>query len=87
MCSDVVLFFITNFGMLVIFNVSYVYSAALESIAIKKSLYDVPGLGNRPLIIKAYPSIENYQSDLYEVYADPYIFVSIICNNFSWFLL
>lgn len=30
----------------------------------------------RPLIIKNYPAVENYQSELYEVYAEPYQYVS-----------
>lgn len=53
-----------------------VYSASLEAVAVRNALYEVPGLGNRPLIIKMYPAIENYQSDLYEVYTEPYYYVS-----------
>ncbi|XP_018573175.1 superoxide dismutase [Cu-Zn]-like [Anoplophora glabripennis] len=74
MCSEVVSLFIVKSGLLTVLSISGVYSAALESIGIKKSLYEIPGLGNRPLIIKAYPAVENYQSDLYEVYAEPYIY-------------
>ncbi|RZC22664.1 superoxide dismutase [Cu-Zn], partial [Asbolus verrucosus] len=48
------------------------YSAALQALGMENALYEVPGLGNRPLIIKMYPAVENYQSDLYEVYAEPY---------------
>lgn len=40
----------------------------------KRSLYPVEA---RPLIIKSYPAVEDYQSDLYEVYAQPYPYVSI----------
>jgi Cu-Zn family superoxide dismutase len=44
----------------------------MQAIGVQNALYEVPGLGNRPLFIKMYPAVENYQSDLYEVYAEPY---------------
>ncbi|XP_023012315.1 superoxide dismutase [Cu-Zn] [Leptinotarsa decemlineata] len=49
-------------------------NAALQSVGVKNSLYEVPGLGNRPLMIKAFPGVENFQSDLFEVYAEPYTY-------------
>lgn len=39
-------------------------------------LYETPPLRNRPLIVKAYPAVGNYQSNLYEVYMEPYTYVS-----------
>lgn len=39
-------------------------------------LYQTPPLRNRPLIVKALPAVENYQSNLYEVYMEPYTYVS-----------
>ena len=50
-------------------------NAAMQAISVRNALYEVPGLGNRPLIIKMYPAVENFQSDLYEVYAEPYNYV------------
>lgn len=38
---------------------------------VSRALYHLPG---RPLIIKPYPGVENVQSDLYEVYMEPYTF-------------
>ncbi|XP_044263380.1 superoxide dismutase [Cu-Zn]-like [Tribolium madens] len=55
-------------------TIKTVQSAAMQTLAIRNALYQVPGLGNRPLIIKMYPGVENYQSDIYEVYAEPYTF-------------
>lgn len=52
-----------------------VQSGAMQAIGVQNALYEVPGLGNRPLFIKMYPAVENYQSDLYEVYAEPYNYV------------
>ncbi|XP_060529826.1 uncharacterized protein LOC132704089 [Cylas formicarius] len=46
--------------------------AALQTVGVKNALYGVPDLEGPPLIIKSYPAIENYQSDLYEVYMEPY---------------
>lgn len=40
------------------------------------ALYQEPGLIQRPLIVKSYPAVDNYQSDLYEVYMEPYTYVS-----------
>lgn len=42
---------------------------------IRRNVYPVSALEGRPLIIKTYPGIENYQSDIYEVYAEPYNYV------------
>lgn len=42
---------------------------------VRRNVYPVSELEGRPLIIKQYPGIENYQSDLYEVYATPYQYV------------
>nr|ALR99799.1 putative extracellular copper/zinc superoxide dismutase [Phaedon cochleariae] len=63
-------------SLLVLWCISFegVDNAALQAIGVKNSLYDIPGLGERPLMIKAYPAVENYQSDLYEVYAEPYTY-------------
>lgn len=44
----------------------------------KRSLYPVGSLEPRPLVIKSYPAIDDFQSDLYEVYAQPYPYVSIL---------
>lgn len=43
----------------------------------KRSLYPVDALEARPLIIKSYPAVEDYRSELYEIYAQPYPYVSI----------
>ncbi|KAG5882063.1 hypothetical protein JTB14_007725 [Gonioctena quinquepunctata] len=61
-------------SVLMIVVIKGVQNAALQSLGVKNALNGVPGLGNRPLKIKAYPAIENYQSDLYEVYAEPYTY-------------
>lgn len=42
-----------------------------------KNLQGIPGYG-RNLVIKALPPIEDYQSNVYEVYMEPYLYVSII---------
>lgn len=41
-----------------------------------KSFQGVPGYG-RNLIIKALPAVQDYQSNVYEVFMEPYLFVSI----------
>lgn len=46
-----------------------------------KSLQSVPGYG-RNLIIKTLPAVEGYQSNVYEVYMEPYLYVS---NLFSFY--
>lgn len=40
-----------------------------------KALQGVPGYG-RNLVIKALPAIEDYQSNIYEVFMEPYLYVS-----------
>ncbi|XP_017772663.1 PREDICTED: superoxide dismutase [Cu-Zn], chloroplastic-like [Nicrophorus vespilloides] len=55
-------------------GMSHVRPSALPAVGIQGALYNVPGIGHRPLIIKPYPGIENVQSDLYEVYMEPYTF-------------
>nr|AXY54994.1 extracellular copper/zinc superoxide dismutase [Microdera punctipennis] len=50
---------------------SGVSGAALQAVGVRNALFE---LGNRPLIIKMFPAVENYQSDLYEVYAEPYTY-------------
>lgn len=44
----------------------------------KRSLYPVGSLEARPLIIRSYPAVEDFRSNLYEVYAQPYPYVSIL---------
>lgn len=68
------------FGMFFLVN-----GAALQNIADKNAIIGVPGDG-KLLAIKAYPAIANYQSDLYEVYHEPYYFVSRIIYYFLIFL-
>lgn len=68
--SEVVIF------KLLVFVITQTENAALQSVGIKNSLYEIPGLGNQPVMIKAIPGIENYQSDIFEVYAEPYLQVS-----------
>nr|ALN12439.1 putative copper/zinc superoxide dismutase [Chrysomela lapponica]ALN12444.1 putative copper/zinc superoxide dismutase [Chrysomela lapponica] len=51
-----------------------VENAALQTTGGENTLYDVTGIGGRPLMVKAYPAVENYQSDLFEVYAEPYTY-------------
>lgn len=49
--------------------------------AVRRSLYperEPAGLETHPLIIKTYPGVDNYQSDIYEVYAEPYPYVSLL---------
>lgn len=41
-----------------------------------KSFQGVPGYG-RNLLIKAIPEVEDYQSNIYEVFMEPYLYVSI----------
>ncbi|CAH1104107.1 unnamed protein product [Psylliodes chrysocephalus] len=65
--SEVVIF------KLLVFVITQTENAALQSVGIKNSLYEIPGLGNQPVMIKAIPGIENYQSDIFEVYAEPYL--------------
>lgn len=48
----------------------------LVSVLKGKSLQGVPGYG-RNLIIKALPAVEDYQSNVYEVYMEPYLYVSV----------
>ncbi|KAJ8935175.1 hypothetical protein NQ318_000836 [Aromia moschata] len=48
-----------------------VCGGALQSIGIKHSLYEILGLGNYPIIIKAFPAIENERSNLFEIYVGP----------------
>lgn len=40
-----------------------------------KSFQGVPSYG-RNLIVKALPAIEDYQSNVYEVFMEPYLYVS-----------
>lgn len=40
-----------------------------------KSFQGVPGYG-RNLLIKAIPEVEDYQSNIYEVFMEPYLYVS-----------
>lgn len=40
-----------------------------------KALQGIPGYG-RNLIIKALPAVEDYQSNVYEVFMEPYLYVS-----------
>lgn len=47
----------------------------LVSVLKGKALQGVPGYG-RNLIIKALPAVEDYQSNIYEVYMEPYLYVS-----------
>lgn len=72
---------LTTILLLCILN-SYVNCAALQTVGVQNALQNVPANG-RPLIIKSFPAIENYQSDLYEVYAQPYSYVSGV----KWFLI
>lgn len=44
-----------------------------------KSFQGVPGYG-RNLIIKTIPAIEDYQSNVYEVFMEPFLYVSNLCN-------
>lgn len=44
-----------------------------------KSFQGVPGYG-RNLIIKTLPAIEDYQSNVYEVFMEPYLYVSNLYN-------
>lgn len=63
-----------------VFLDSSVYGAALQAVGVQNALNHVPPnapLGNgRQLIVKQFPGVENYQSDLYEVYVEPYTYVS-----------
>lgn len=56
-----------NFAVLILIIVS---AASVKSV-IGGDVYPV-----RPLFIKAYPAVDNYQSDIYEVYQEPYPYVS-----------
>lgn len=66
----------------------------LVSVLKGKALQGVPGYG-RNLIIKALPAVEDYQSNVYEVYMQPYLYVSAfyffvsadILRSIQWFLL
>lgn len=40
-----------------------------------KTIHGIPGYG-RNLIIKTLPAIEDYQSNVYEVFMEPYLYVS-----------
>ncbi|CAH0556024.1 unnamed protein product [Brassicogethes aeneus] len=54
------------------FNVAKIRNYPMENVGVN-SLYPAPQIvPGRPLIVKNYPAVENYQSDLYEVYAEPY---------------
>lgn len=68
--------------LVLILGISYnhVSGGALPAVGVESSLYQIPSLGQRPLIVKSYPAVENYQSDLYEVYMEPYTYVSISIN-------
>ncbi|CAH1181670.1 unnamed protein product [Phyllotreta striolata] len=55
------------------FLVTGTEGASLQSIGVKNTLYELPGLGNRPVLIKTIPGIENYRSDIFEVYMEPYL--------------
>lgn len=48
-----------------------------------KTFQGIPGYG-RNLVIKTLPAIEDYQSNVYEVYMEPYLYVSV---NYKAFLL
>ncbi|KAF2881791.1 hypothetical protein ILUMI_24386 [Ignelater luminosus] len=54
-----------NFGILILIVVNVV---SIESV-IGGDIYPV-----RPLLIKTYPAVDNYQSDIYEVYQEPYTY-------------
>lgn len=45
-----------------------------------KTIQGIPGYG-RNLLIKTLPAIEDYQSNIYEVFMEPYLYVSnyVIC--------
>ncbi|KAF7286357.1 superoxide dismutase [Cu-Zn]-like [Rhynchophorus ferrugineus] len=66
----------TSFVVLLVINicvVKYITGAALQDFSEKNTIIGIPGEG-RHLAIKAYPAIENYQSDVYEVFVEPYGF-------------
>lgn len=58
---------------------------ALAEGGVQSPLYHLPVLDgqHRPLIVKSYPAVENYQSDLYEVYMEPYGYVSVLKSLLS----
>lgn len=60
----------------ILFFINKSENAALQAMGVRNALYEVPGLGSRPLVIKMYPAVENYQSDVYEVFAEPYNYVT-----------
>lgn len=47
----------------------------LSALPIENGIYPLNNFGRR-LIIKPFPGIENLQSDLYEVFMEPYGYVS-----------
>lgn len=46
-----------------------------------KSFHGEPGYG-RNLVVKSYPAVEDYQSNIYEVFMEPYYYVSNFRNQF-----
>lgn len=51
-----------------------IYTAAVPAVETNRGFFDTPLI--RPLLIKAYPGIDDIQSDLYEVYMEPFNYVS-----------
>lgn len=73
------MFKLSTIVLVIIFVINNdVCGVALPAVDVQSSLYQIPDLGQRPLIVKSYPAVENYQSDLYEVYMEPYTFVSVL---------
>lgn len=64
--------FVCTFGWLVM----QIDAAALQQHSEKGNIIGVLGEGKH-LAIKAIPAIEDYQSDIYEVYQDTYNYVSL----------
>lgn len=58
----------------------------LVAVSQSKTIQGIPGYG-RNLIIKAIPEVEGIQSNLYEVYMEPYLYVSMVKNYFVFVIL
>lgn len=54
-----------------------VCTIAVTDMVHAKAFQDIPGFG-RNLIIRNLPAIPDFQSNLYEVYMEPFLYVSIL---------
>ncbi|CAG9760572.1 unnamed protein product [Ceutorhynchus assimilis] len=59
------------FSIIILGLFGLLHGVPLQDLGNKNTIYGISGNG-KPLTIKAFPAIANYQSDLYEVYQEPY---------------